>query len=65
MPAATDISRAPWACEETLTAKVGFEMGEAVEDSTSELELDSSSARTKAAASRAVAPIAKRIALAC
>jgi hypothetical protein len=39
-------------------------MGEAVEDSTS-VELDSSSARTKAAAKRAVAPIAKRIALAC
>jgi hypothetical protein len=40
-------------------------MGEAVEDSTAELELESSSARTMAAANRAVAPIAKRIAMAC
>jgi hypothetical protein len=44
---------------------VGFEMGETVEDSTSELELDSSSARTTAAARKAVAPIAKRIVRAC
>ena len=46
-----------------LTVKVGFETEVEVEDSASE-EL-ASSARTKAAASATVAPIAKRIVLAC
>jgi hypothetical protein len=47
-----------------LTVKVGFGT-ETVEASELELELDASSARTKAAASRVVAPIAKRIVAAC